>query len=225
MFAWHWWGCIPSQSLGWFWVRAVLMWIVNIFSLLILLLVYYLNMIITIHDDVIKWKHFPRYWPFVQGIHRSPVNSSHKGQWRGALIFSFISTSINGRINNRKAGDLRRNRVHYDVTVMYWDAYVHGHSCWTTDVGFFKATCLGFCNFSPPQDIFHLVLLLESSLQWRYNGRDDVSNHQRFDCLLNRLFRCRSKKTSRLVWDFSNPDAIFFSPEPSVFLHEDDVLI
>ena len=24
------------------------------------------------HDDVIKWKHFPRYWPFVQGIHRSP---------------------------------------------------------------------------------------------------------------------------------------------------------
>ena len=30
------------------------------------------------HDDVIKWKHFPRYWPFVRGIHRSPVNSSHK---------------------------------------------------------------------------------------------------------------------------------------------------
>ena len=33
------------------------------------------------HDDVIKWKHFPCYFPFVQGIHRSPVNSSHKGQW------------------------------------------------------------------------------------------------------------------------------------------------
>ena len=28
--------------------------------------------LITIHDDVIKWKHFPRYWPFVRGIHRSP---------------------------------------------------------------------------------------------------------------------------------------------------------
>ena len=28
-------------------------------------------------DDVIKWKHFPRYWPFVRGIHRSPVNSPH----------------------------------------------------------------------------------------------------------------------------------------------------
>ena len=32
------------------------------------------------HDDVIKWKHFPRYWPFVRGIHPSPVNSPHKGQ-------------------------------------------------------------------------------------------------------------------------------------------------
>ena len=41
----------------------------------------------TIHDNVIKWKHFPRYWPFVRGIHRSPVNSPHKGQWRGALVF------------------------------------------------------------------------------------------------------------------------------------------
>ena len=39
------------------------------------------------HDDVIKWKHFPRYWPFVRGIHRSPVNSPYKGQWRGALMF------------------------------------------------------------------------------------------------------------------------------------------
>ena len=30
------------------------------------------------HDDVIKWKHFSRYWPFVRGIRRSPVNSPHK---------------------------------------------------------------------------------------------------------------------------------------------------
>ena len=32
------------------------------------------------HDDVIKWKQFPRYWPFVRGIHRPPVNSPHKDQ-------------------------------------------------------------------------------------------------------------------------------------------------
>ena len=42
------------------------------------------------NDDVIKWKHFSRCWPFVRGIHRSPLNSLHKGQWRVALIFSLI---------------------------------------------------------------------------------------------------------------------------------------
>ena len=70
------------------------------------------------HDDVIKWTHFPRYWPFVRGIHRSPVNSPHKGQWRGALMFSFVCVWMNGWINNRYAGDLRRYRTHYDVTLM-----------------------------------------------------------------------------------------------------------
>ena len=69
-------------------------------------------------DDVIKWKHFPRYWPFVRGIHRSPVNSPHKGQWRGALMFSLICVWIKDWVNNGKAGDLRRYRAHYGVTVM-----------------------------------------------------------------------------------------------------------
>ena len=70
------------------------------------------------HDDVIKWKHVPRYWPFVRGIPRSPVNSPHKGQWRGALMFSLICTRINGWAYNREAGDLRRYRAHYNVIVM-----------------------------------------------------------------------------------------------------------
>ena len=70
------------------------------------------------HDDVIKWKHFPRYWPVVRGSHRSPVISPHKGQWRGALMFSLICAWINGWVNNRETGDLRRHRAHYDVIVM-----------------------------------------------------------------------------------------------------------
>ena len=74
---------------------------------------------IPLHDDVIKWKHFPRYWPFVRGIHRSPVNSPHKGQWRGALMFSLICAWINGWVNNREACDLRRHHAHYDVIVMH----------------------------------------------------------------------------------------------------------
>ena len=72
-----------------------------------------------LHDDVIKWRHFPRYWPFVRGIHRGPVNSPHKGQWRGALMFTLICTRIIGWVNNRETGDLRRYRTHYDVTVMF----------------------------------------------------------------------------------------------------------
>ena len=69
------------------------------------------------HDDVTKWKHFPRNWPFWRGIHRSPVNSPHKGQWRGALMFTFICAWIKGWVNNREGGDLRRHRAHYDIVV------------------------------------------------------------------------------------------------------------
>ena len=70
------------------------------------------------YDDIMKCKYFPRYWPFVRGIHRSPVNSPQKGQWRGALMFSLICSWTNGWINNREAGDLRRHQSHYDGTVM-----------------------------------------------------------------------------------------------------------
>ena len=69
------------------------------------------------HDDVIKWKKFPRYWSFVPGIHRSPVNSPHKGHWHGAL-FSLICAWIDGWVKNRSAGDLRRHRAYHDVIVM-----------------------------------------------------------------------------------------------------------
>ena len=48
-----------------------------------------------------------------------PVNSPHKGQWSGALMFPLICTRINGWVNNRETGDLRRHRGHYDVTVMH----------------------------------------------------------------------------------------------------------
>ena len=58
---------------------------------------------------------FPLYWSFVRGIHRSPVDSPHKGQWRGALMFSFIT---NGWADFRDAGDLRRHDAHYDVIAM-----------------------------------------------------------------------------------------------------------
>ena len=46
-------------------------------------------------------------------------NSPHKGQGRGALVFSLFCAWINGWVNNREAGDLIRHSAHYDVTVIY----------------------------------------------------------------------------------------------------------
>ena len=65
-----------------------------------------------------KWKHVLRYWSFFRGIHRSPVNSPHKGQWRGALMFSLICAWMNAGVNICEAGDLRCHLAHYDVTIM-----------------------------------------------------------------------------------------------------------
>ena len=48
----------------------------------------------------------------------SLVNSPHKGQWRGALMFYLICAWTNGWVNNREAGDLRRHHDHCDVTAM-----------------------------------------------------------------------------------------------------------
>ena len=70
------------------------------------------------HDDVIKWKHFPRYWPFVRGIHRSPVNSHTKASDAELRSFLWSVLWIIGWVNNHEAGDLRRHRALYDVIVM-----------------------------------------------------------------------------------------------------------
>ena len=57
-----------------------------------------------VHDDVIKWKYFPRYWPFVWWIRRSPVNSPHNGQWCRALMFSSICAWIYKRLSRQSWG-------------------------------------------------------------------------------------------------------------------------
>ena len=116
------------------------------------------------HDDVIKWKHFPRHWPFVRGIHRSPVNSLHKGQWHGALMFSLICAWIKGWVNNRVAGGLRRHRVHYDITVMTFDDDMHA----------IRLLTYGFCIES------HLFLCRQHMYRFRTasisSAKQDVEN-------------------------------------------------
>ena len=68
------------------------------------------------------WRHqmetFSALLALCAGNSPVPVNSPHKGQWRGALMFSFICAWINDWVNNREADDLRRQDGHYDVIVM-----------------------------------------------------------------------------------------------------------
>ena len=78
----------------------------------------------TLHNRHLSWwRHqmetFSALLALCAGNSPVPVNSPHKGQWRGALMFSLICVWINNWVNNREAGDLRRHRSHYDVTVMW----------------------------------------------------------------------------------------------------------
>ena len=75
----------------------------------------------TVHFLVLAWwrgqmKTFFELLALCAG--NSPVNSPHKGQWRGALVFSLICAWRNNWVNNRDAGDLIRHCTHYDITVM-----------------------------------------------------------------------------------------------------------
>ena len=67
-----------------------------------------------------SWRHQMETFSALQAIcvGNSPVNSPHKGQWRGALMISLICAWINGWRNICDAGDLRRHRAHYDIKVM-----------------------------------------------------------------------------------------------------------
>ena len=125
LFDWSWFPCvqliiIPHWFRSWLepWGRTGDKPLSELISLLTHIWVTWLCKIT--HDDVIKWKHFLRNWPFVRGINWSPVNSPHKGQWCRAWMFSLICVWINDWVNNRDAGDLRRYRAHYDVIVMWW---------------------------------------------------------------------------------------------------------
>ena len=56
------------------------------------------------HDDVIKWKHFPRYWPFVRGIHRSPVNFPHSQRPVTRSFDIFFDLRLNKRLSRQSWG-------------------------------------------------------------------------------------------------------------------------
>ena len=124
---------------------------------------------VSTHGDVIKLKHFPRYWPFVRGIHRSPVNSPLKGQWRGALMFSLICVWINGCVNHGEAENLIRYRAHYNVIVMnmsYTVQYIPWHIHDLTHWGWNKIAALSQATFSDP---FSWMKIYELHLKFHWD--------------------------------------------------------
>ena len=111
------------------------------------------------NDDIIKWKYFPRYWPFVRGIHWSPVNSHQKGQWRGALMFSLICAWINCWVNNRDSGNLRRHRCSLWRHCNVWYCRCPSmHVCDVFDPGVHCCIILRLHNLYPKKRSPHDVL-------------------------------------------------------------------
>ena len=126
------------------------------------------------------------------GIHRSPVDSSRKGlvmrsfgKFFSCCCCLFLTLAWRSCwINNRVSGDLRRQLwFHHTHILGGRNSIPLFHFIWMSDLLIERQISL--LNF--PRCVW--------ALQWCHNGRDGVSNPH--VCLLNRLFRCRSKKTSK----------------------------
>ena len=79
--------------------------------------------LIVIYNSITWWRHqmetFSALMGLSEGIHRSPVDSPHRGQWRGALMFSLMCAWRNGWPNHRDASNLIRHSAHCDVTLRW----------------------------------------------------------------------------------------------------------
>ena len=111
---------------------------------------------------------FPRYWSFVWGIHRSQVNSPHKGQWRRALMF--LSSA---------AGDLRRHGANYDVIVMNdimrWKQFPH---YWLFVRGFYRSLLYSHTKGQKCESLV-FSLLLDAPITTQRNAYSKTYNIRR----------------------------------------------
>ena len=161
-------------------------------------------------------KRFPRYWPFVMGIHRCPVIPLTKGRWRGRWCFLWCQPEQTVEKNIELLGVW--DAMAFIVTSMLWTCssviqimawcrfVAQGIIVkWTLGKGsseisinsetsslnkiFWKCLLQNVVYFVEPQYV---------TLQWNHYERDGIWYHRRLNCLLNCLFRHRLKKTSKL---------------------------
>ena len=121
---------------------------------------------------------------------RSPVNSPHKGQWRGVLMFTLICARINGWVNNREAGDLRPNRAHYGVMLLHAtvraDSFAIGHLCWWNAIPRHTVSYTMAIGSSESWDEINTKFLL------RLKSKNRMGNHQAADSSPNWFVGCQA---------------------------------
>ena len=120
------------------------------------------------------------------GIHRSPLNSPHKGQWCEALIFSLIWAWSNGWVNNRDAGELRRHPAHYDVTndtwmnlmikmmMMMMMMMINDHKSWLLRCNkwWYQFWCFDkFCSICLSVPFCYSVICNDDAIKWKHFPR------------------------------------------------------
>ena len=152
------------------------------------------------HDDVIKWKHFPRYWSFVTVADGFPLTKASDAEFR-CYLWSVPEETVDQTIETpviREAIVLIMTslwcRVWHEVgtVAQYPKEYVqNGVFCFV-----FLPSVISECKWSIYSYSSRLLepALTLYLLQWRHNERVGVSNHQCLESLRNRLFRGRLKK-------------------------------
>ena len=153
------------------------------------------------------WRHqmetFSTSLAFVRGIHRSLVNSPHKGQWRRVLMFSLICAWINGWANHRGAGDFRRHRAHYDVII----TNRQGNMAYCTIVTRCIMCCVD-CLISRFQ--WQLPFMTHNS---RYSHRSGVASYNVVEYLWTRAFSHKATTTEYILLSYK-PQRIFTVSSP-----------
>ena len=102
------------------------------------------------------------------GNSQSLVNSLHKGQWCGALMFSLIYVWINGWVNNGEAGDLRCHRAHYSVLPkVFWAPVLRTSGSWNLPIRIegslirnFNMYCWYMFLMDVTTDLTHVTILI-----------------------------------------------------------------
>ena len=130
------------------------------------------------HDNVIKWKHFPRYGPIVTG--EFPAQRA-----TDAELWCFLWPKPAPTVRQT----MERPVIWDAIALIIPDCKVHEANMGPTWV----LPSPGGPHVGP----MNLAIRDDQPLHWRHNDHDSISNHQPHGCLLNRLFRRRPTKTSK----------------------------